>query len=73
MPEADKDKQRSKSNNDYLRYSGLAFKLAGTAAIWMVLGHYADLYFKLKFPIALLIGAAMAVISVFYILLKELK
>ena len=73
MPEADKDKQRNKSNNDYLKYSGLAFKLAGTAACCIFLGRYFDQLFVFKFPVFLLLGAILAVSSVFYILLRELR
>jgi len=60
---------KKKPYNEYLRYSGIGLQVLAMA--W--LGHLADRFLELRFPLCTLLFAAAGIFAALYLLLKAVN
>ena len=54
----------------YLKYSGLGFELAGSVAVFCLIGYFVDQHWGIS-PIGIITGAVIGIIGGMYLLIKE--
>jgi F0F1-type ATP synthase assembly protein I len=59
-----------KISEKYLKYSGLGFELAGSVAVFCLIGYFVDRHWGTS-PIGLITGAIIGIIGGMYLLIKE--
>ena len=59
------------NQKSWMKYAGLAFQLFATLGVAFFIGYKLDKYLELSFPIFLLLLPIVAMIGIFYQILKD--
>lgn len=78
MPDQATDKQENRPKkstyfNNYVKYSAFGFQLIALFVIFSLGGNWLDKWVGNKFPAFTLTGVALALVVVFYLILKIIK
>lgn len=63
----------NKSSNNVSRFTGIAMQMMITILVFTLIGYYLDQYFKLNFPIGVLLGSISGIGIALYRVFKSLQ
>jgi F0F1-type ATP synthase assembly protein I len=65
-------KKSDKHPNRALKYAGMAFQMAATIVVGVLIGKRLDAYWEFEKPVITAVGALLGLVTAFYLILKDL-